>query len=105
MEKRISGEATHKACEKLNFGQCSHRSNEIFGRSVDTLEHQQYKSSSVYAPPTPTRRRPVCIEIFKAIRRVNDPTLIGGDFNSILHQWERVGGTGLLSRDTAALQN
>ncbi|KAL8129731.1 hypothetical protein V2J09_018886 [Rumex salicifolius] len=39
----------------------------------------------VYAPPMPTRRRPVWIELFEAIRSLNDPILIGGDFNE--NEW------------------
>ncbi|KAG7544019.1 Ribonuclease H domain [Arabidopsis thaliana x Arabidopsis arenosa] len=56
----------------------------------------------VYAAPTVSRRSGLWAELSAVIGRIDEPLLIGGDFNTIVRLDERTGGNGRLSPDSLA---
>lgn len=54
----------------------------------------------VYAAPSASRRSGLWNELREVIQGVNEPLLIGGDFNIIVRVDERTGGNGQLSSDS-----
>ncbi|XP_048611877.1 uncharacterized protein LOC125586108 [Brassica napus] len=57
---------------------------------------------AVYAVPTVSRRSGLWGDLKRVIENIDEPVLVGGDFNTILRLDERSGGNGRLSPDSLA---
>lgn len=57
---------------------------------------------AVYAAPRVSRRSGLWRQLKRVIENIDEPVLIGGDFNTILRLDERTGGNGRLSPDSLA---
>lgn len=57
---------------------------------------------AVYAAPTVSRRSGLWEQLNQIIQRVQEPLMVGGDFNTIVRLDERNGGNGRLSPDSLA---
>ena len=57
---------------------------------------------AVYAAPTVSRRSGLWGQLKRVMENIDDPVLVGGDFNTILRLDERTGGNGRLSSDSLA---
>ncbi|KAG7591715.1 Zinc finger CCHC-type [Arabidopsis thaliana x Arabidopsis arenosa] len=55
---------------------------------------------AVYAAPSASRRSGLWEKLKEVIQGINDPLMIGGDFNTIVRTDERTGGNGQLSPDS-----
>lgn len=57
---------------------------------------------AVYAAPTVSRRSGLWGQLKQLMENIDEPVVIGGDFNTILRLDERTGGNGRLSPDSLA---
>lgn len=57
---------------------------------------------AVYVAPTVSRRSGLWGQLKRVMENIDDPVLVGGDFNTILRIDERTGGNGRLSPDSLA---
>ena len=57
---------------------------------------------AVYAAPTVSRRSGLWGQLKRVLENIDEPVLVGGDFNTILRLDERTGGNGRLSPDSLA---
>ncbi|CAA7042577.1 unnamed protein product [Microthlaspi erraticum] len=58
----------------------------------------------VYAAPTVSRRSGLWEKLSEVIQDIEEPLIVGGDFNTILRLDERTGGNGQLSVDSLAFE-
>lgn len=68
-----------------------------FGEGIDTIH-----LIAVYAAPSASRRSGLWEELKDVIQDIDEPVIVGGDFNTILRLDERNGGNGRLSTDSLA---
>ena len=59
---------------------------------------------AVYAAPTVSRMSGLWGQLKRVVENIDEPLLIGGDFNTILRLDERSGGNGRLSPDSLAFE-
>lgn len=56
----------------------------------------------VYAAPSVSRRSGLWDKLGEVMHGIDEPLVVGGDFNTIIRLDERTGGTGRLSQDSVA---
>lgn len=57
---------------------------------------------AVYAAPSVSRRSGLWEQLQNVVLAIDEPLIIGGDFNTIIRMYERIGGNGQLSPDSVA---
>ena len=57
---------------------------------------------AVYTAPTVSRRSGLWGQLKRVLENIDEPVMVGGDFNTILRVDERTGGNGRLSPDSLA---
>nr|ABW81176.1 non-LTR reverse transcriptase [Arabidopsis cebennensis] len=60
---------------------------------------------TVYAAPSASRRSGLWEKLRDVVQAIDEPLIIGGDFNTIIRTDERIGGNGQLSPDSVAFGN
>ncbi|KAL8160789.1 hypothetical protein V2J09_012278 [Rumex salicifolius] len=111
LETKIFGDATDRACERLDFtykyrveargfeGGVVNFDDHLI-HAVVTLNGIAYNLVVVNAPPTLARTRDFWEELEQITSGIQAPLFMGGDYNCILNQSERLGGSGALSTDS-----
>lgn len=59
----------------------------------------------VYAAPTVSRRSGLWDKLGEMLQNIDEPLVVGGDFNTIVRLDERTGGNGRLSQDSATFSD
>ena len=125
-ETHVGGERARKICQNLGFdnsfrvdatGQSGGiwllwrdqagaltvlESSDQFVHARVVIGTESIHLLAVYAAPTVSRRSGLWGQLKRVLENIDEPVLVGGDFNTILRLDERTGGNGRLSPDSLA---